>query len=200
MELMNLVLVEMSAVDSQSPYPTALLISAKHEEDTATLARAFARAALQHMSSDQTNNQRNKGLSLYLHGTLGAGKTTFVRYFLRELGVTGRIKSPTYGLAESYEITPQLSLWHFDFYRLEKPNEWQEAGFAELWSQPCIRLVEWPEKAADTLPAADVRLEIEMDVNDASTRSFKANAMSAAGAAWLADIHKLLGQRKIPTP
>ena len=99
------------------------------------------------------------GLNIYLSGELGAGKTTFVRGLLRELGFEGRVKSPTYALVELYVIS-RLNLYHFDFYRFRDPEEWHEAGFRDLFSPSNICLVEWPEKARDLLPIADLNLTL----------------------------------------
>jgi tRNA threonylcarbamoyladenosine biosynthesis protein TsaE len=100
------------------------------------------------------------GLTVYLSGDLGAGKTTFVRGLLRELGFEGRVKSPTYALVELYVIS-KLNLYHFDFYRFRDPEEWHEAGFRDLFSPTNICLVEWPEKARDLLPIPDLNLTLE---------------------------------------
>jgi tRNA threonylcarbamoyladenosine biosynthesis protein TsaE len=95
-----------------------------------------------------------------LVGTLGAGKTTFTRHLLQALGVQGRIKSPTYGILEAYEVA-QRQFWHFDFYRFNDPQEWEDAGFRDIFAGPGLKLVEWPEKAAGLLPQADVRIHLE---------------------------------------
>jgi tRNA threonylcarbamoyladenosine biosynthesis protein TsaE len=97
------------------------------------------------------------GLIIFLSGNLGAGKTTFVRGILRGLGYTEKVKSPTYNLIEVYKIF-KLYLYHFDFYRFTDPFEWEEAGFREYFNAESICLVEWPEKAAGLLPAADLGL------------------------------------------
>ena len=109
--------------------------------------------------------------TLTLQGDLGAGKTTFVRHLLRALGVQGRIKSPTYAVVEPHTaidgpLLPAgapLSIWHFDFYRLSDPREWEDAGFRELFASPGLKLVEWPERAAGLMPAVDAELLIEPD-------------------------------------
>ncbi|XHS80576.1 tRNA (adenosine(37)-N6)-threonylcarbamoyltransferase complex ATPase subunit type 1 TsaE [Burkholderiaceae bacterium UC74_6] len=95
--------------------------------------------------------------SIELHGTLGAGKTTLVRHLLRALGVTGRIKSPSYAVLESYELD-QGPASHFDFYRFENPREWEDAGFRDVFTAPGLKLSEWPEKAAGMLPVADIQV------------------------------------------
>ncbi|HET7867594.1 MAG TPA: tRNA (adenosine(37)-N6)-threonylcarbamoyltransferase complex ATPase subunit type 1 TsaE [Burkholderiaceae bacterium] len=95
-----------------------------------------------------------------LEGPLGAGKTTFVRHLLRALGVTGRIKSPSYTIVEPYEPAG-LPAWHFDFYRFGDPRELEEAGLRELFAAPGLKLVEWPQRARDWLPVPDLRLVIE---------------------------------------
>lgn len=95
-----------------------------------------------------------------LHGPLGAGKTTFARHLLHALGVAGRVKSPTYAVMEPYE-TPLGAIRHFDFYRFDDPQEWEDAGFRELFAAPGLKLAEWPEKARELLPVADLRVHIE---------------------------------------
>jgi tRNA threonylcarbamoyladenosine biosynthesis protein TsaE len=106
-----------------------------------------------------------------LQGDLGAGKTTFVRHLLQSLGVPGRIKSPTYAVVEPYTVralapdsghNPDLSIWHFDFYRFNDPREWEEAGFRDIFASPGLKLVEWAEKAGDHLPLPDLVIGIEM--------------------------------------
>lgn len=94
-----------------------------------------------------------------LHGTLGAGKTTFVRHLLQALGVQGRIKSPTYAVMESYE-PPGLPVWHFDFYRFKDPQEFEDAGFRDVFASRGLKLAEWPEQAAGLLPVPDLRMEL----------------------------------------
>ena len=118
-----------------------------------------------------------------LQGPLGAGKTTFVRHLLRALGVTGRIKSPTYAVVEPYAL-PGLTISHFDFYRFDDPREWEDAGFREHFAAPGLKLAEWPEKAAGALPPADLRLTIEPLEDDA--RRVQAEAFSERGRALVA--------------
>lgn len=97
------------------------------------------------------------GLVIYLFGNLGAGKTTFARGILHGLGYQHIVKSPTYNLVEIYKIS-RLYLYHFDFYRFNDYFEWEEAGFREYFNSDSICLVEWPEKAGDLLPVADLQL------------------------------------------
>lgn len=99
------------------------------------------------------------GMTVYLSGDLGAGKTTLVRGLLRSLGYCGRVKSPTYTLVELYEIS-SINLYHFDLYRFADPSEWAEAGFREYFNAGSICLVEWPEKAAGLLPEPDLALRL----------------------------------------
>ena len=100
------------------------------------------------------------GLSLYLHGDLGSGKTTLARGLLRGLGYQGRVKSPTYTLVELYTVS-RLNLYHFDFYRFRDAKEWRDAGFNEYFNDASVCLVEWPEKAGGLLPRADLDITLE---------------------------------------
>ena len=120
-----------------------------------------------------------------LQGELGAGKTTFVRHLLRALGVQGRIKSPTYAVVEAYELTlPQtLSIWHFDFYRFSDPQEWEDAGFRDIFDSPGLKLAEWADKAAGHVPVADLVLQLQ--VQDDECRQVTLIAQSACGDSLL---------------
>jgi tRNA threonylcarbamoyladenosine biosynthesis protein TsaE len=117
-----------------------------------------------------------------LHGDLGAGKTTLARHLLQALGVSGRIKSPTYAIVESYEL-PELAIWHCDFYRFNDPQEWEDAGFRDLFASPGLKLVEWPQKAEGLLPVADLDIAIRTDSE--SARQVTLHSHTARGAALL---------------
>ncbi len=122
-----------------------------------------------------------------LHGPLGAGKTTFARHLLQALGVTGRVKSPTYAVMEPYAVRHEaspLAIWHFDFYRFESPQEFEDAGFRELFASHGLKLAEWPEQAAGLLPVADLQVHIEPLEGDA--RRVRFEATTARGAELIA--------------
>jgi tRNA threonylcarbamoyladenosine biosynthesis protein TsaE len=101
------------------------------------------------------------GLTVWLEGDLGAGKTTLARGLLRALGDNGPVKSPTYALVEIHVISG-LDLYHFDFYRLNQPEEYLDAGLDEYFASKGICLVEWPERAAPYLPAPDLRIRLDI--------------------------------------
>lgn len=110
-----------------------------------------------------------------LHGDLGAGKTTFVRFALQALGVAGRIKSPTYAIVEPYEAAG-LAIWHFDFYRFDDPQEWEDAGFRDIFASPGLKLIEWPDKAGALLPPADLSLHLELQASEARLLALSASS------------------------
>ena len=113
-----------------------------------------------------------------LHGSLGAGKTTFARHLLRALGVQGRIKSPSFAIMESYEL-PGLPISHLDFYRFDEAHEWHDAGLRDVFALPGLKLVEWPDKAQGLLPTADLRLAIR--ISGEHTREVTAQALTPLG-------------------
>ena len=114
-----------------------------------------------------------------LHGDLGAGKTTLVRHLLRALGVDGRIKSPSYAVVESYAL-PGFAAWHLDFYRLDDPQEFEDAGLRDIFASPGLKLAEWPQKALPHLPAAD--WDVSLLYTGEASRTVQVRIGSAVGA------------------
>lgn len=96
---------------------------------------------------------------IYFDGLLGAGKTTFIRGLLRGLNFTGRVKSPTYTLMETYDVN-LFSIYHFDLYRLHNPIEVEQLGIRDLLESQSILLIEWPEKGKDFIPLPDIICKI----------------------------------------
>lgn len=122
---------------------------------------------------------------LYLHGDLGAGKSTLARAMLRALGVTGAIRSPTYTLVERYPLATGGEAWHLDLYRIGDGAELEYLGLdsddAVLW------LIEWPERGGGHLPAADIRVDLEVAGH---ARQVNLTALTEAGSAW---VERLVG-------
>jgi len=116
-------------------------------------------------------------LVVFLRGDLGAGKTTFARAFIHALGYPGYVKSPSYGLLESYHAGG-IAVLHLDLYRIEDPEELDYLAIRDLYDAATVLLVEWPEKGLDHLPLAD--LELEFDEMDES-HTISCFAKSAAG-------------------
>jgi len=116
-----------------------------------------------------------------LDGPLGAGKTTFVRHLLRALGVTGRIKSPTFAVLELHDAG-RFGISHFDFYRFDEERgarEFDDAGFREVFATPGLKLAEWPRRAGDVLPRPD--LQVELRLIDSDQRAVQLTALTARG-------------------
>jgi tRNA threonylcarbamoyladenosine biosynthesis protein TsaE len=89
--------------------------------------------------------------NIYLEGQLGAGKTTFVKGFIRGMGYEGLVKSPTYTLIETYDVNVGMIL-HADLYRIKNTNELDAMGFRDYFNPQTITLIEWASHAQDWLP------------------------------------------------
>jgi tRNA threonylcarbamoyladenosine biosynthesis protein TsaE len=124
------------------------------------------------------------GAVLYLHGELGAGKTTCVRSLLRALGVTGLVRSPTYTLVETYGLDG-VTCVHVDLYRVQSLTEVDELGLRDVIGPGCLLLVEWPEKGRAALPAADVDLTLQYA---GEARHASVTAGTSLGRVWLSNL------------
>lgn len=105
---------------------------------------------------------------VFFSGDLGAGKTTLIRQLLRRLGVTERVKSPTYSLMESYQTTLGEA-FHLDLYRLASAQDLDFITGRSFWGEPGLKLVEWPERGAACLPVPDYWVKLSLGATASPT-------------------------------
>jgi tRNA threonylcarbamoyladenosine biosynthesis protein TsaE len=161
-----------SRPDTLNAAEAVLICRLCDESATARLAQALAPALA-------------PGLRIHLSGELGSGKTSFTRALLRALGYHGRARSPTFTLLEPYTLS-NFDLYHFDFYRLSSDDAWLDAGFDEYLDGRGVVVIEWPEMAGDTLPPADLHLQLGSDpAGGTDARRIEASARGARGRACL---------------
>lgn len=121
-----------------------------------------------------------------LSGDLGAGKSTFARKFLQNLGVDEDIPSPTFTLVQYYE-TPKSAAAHADLYRIQRPEDADEIGILEDTAGR-VTLIEWPEKLGDRLKKAGFWVRFDF-LDDMGKRKVTITA-NAANAPRLQEIEK----------
>jgi tRNA threonylcarbamoyladenosine biosynthesis protein TsaE len=171
----------------QLPEPEAERYQTQAGDEAATQSLAIALAmALRHQPDVATQPRL-----VQMRGELGAGKSTFTRAFLRELGVAGRIKSPTYALFENYpvelNVNSTINFYHFDLYRFREAEEWEQAGFSDAFVPGSVAMIEWPERAARYLPVPDLDLVL-MHTQPETSREILLQAQTDFGRRWLATL------------
>jgi tRNA threonylcarbamoyladenosine biosynthesis protein TsaE len=153
---------------------------------------------------------------VFLHGDLGAGKSTLARAWLRALGVQGAIRSPTYTLVERYPLTkPELrphdaqsegaqsegaqslrEAVHLDLYRIGSGSELEFLGLDDI--PAALWLVEWPERGQGGLLVADLHIRLALPEGEVDGRVCRLDAGTAAGQAWLERLAAKHGLRLLP--
>lgn len=134
------------------------------------------------------------GDCFYLHGDLGAGKTTWVRALVHALGYQGRVTSPTYAFVNGYEC-PDFMLYHMDLYRLNGADDCYEIGLETCFSKDSVCCVEWPENGAGFLDPADISLSWQVQAATLARR-MTWHAESARGEQLLLALQAAIGAKE----
>ena len=117
------------------------------------------------------------------YGSMGAGKTTFIKAVCEELGVEDVITSPTFAIVNEYTIThhptpitqhpsPITQVFHFDFYRIKKLEEVYDMGYEDYFYSGALCFIEWPELIEEVLPEYAVKVSIKENSDGTRTVSF----------------------------
>ena len=123
-------------------------------------------------------------LVIWLEGDLGTGKTAFARALIHALGYKGRVKSPTYGLLEQYQLA-SMQVLHMDLYRISDPGELEFLGLTDLLDEQTILLIEWPDKGGRWLPEPDFIFKFSY-------------AVKGRGLQWTACTQQAMTSRPVP--
>ncbi len=126
-------------------------------EKTQEIGLEFAKKILEKLSD------KSRVIVLCLRGELGGGKTTFLQGFAKGLEVKEKILSPTFAILKKFNAN-SVVFFHFDYYRISKPEEILELGFKEIihppaGSQKSIVAIEWPEKIKKYLPKNSLNID-----------------------------------------
>ena len=158
-------------------------------DEQATIALGAALGAAVLTMRGETAAVPSRAACIYLEGELGAGKTTLSRGLMHSLGHVGAVKSPTYTLVEPYQLEVG-DVTHFDLYRLADPAELEFLGMQDYFEQSLLCLVEWPDRGAGFLPAADLRLQlVYQEVGEIFARQGMLRSHSERGKQILANLH-----------
>lgn len=137
-----------------------MVIEIQDLTDIASAARAFTRA----MGNDKV---------FAFYGSMGAGKTTFIKAICKELGVTETVASPTFAIVNEYRDAVGESIYHFDFYRINKLEEVFDFGYEDYFYSGKLCFIEWPELVEAILPENSVKVSIQ--VEEGGRRTVKMN-------------------------
>mgnify|MGYP006158750471 FL=1 len=102
----------------------------------------------------------NDNTIVCFYGEMGVGKTTFIKEICKKLGVEDVVSSPTFSIINEYLTDNDESVYHFDFYRIEKEEEAFDIGYEEYFYQGNLCLIEWPEKISSIIPKNIIKVQI----------------------------------------
>jgi len=114
-----------------------------------------------------SKNSQSKIFAFYGH--MGAGKTTFIKEICKTLGTQETVTSPTFAIINEYKSILHGNIYHFDFYRIEKPEEAMDMGYEEYFYNNNYCFIEWPEKIENLLPLETIKVKIEETINKTRT-------------------------------
>lgn len=103
------------------------------------------------------------------YGSMGAGKTTFIKALCEQLGVNDVITSPTFAIVNEYTAGNGEPVYHFDFYRIKKIDEVYDMGYEDYFYSGNLCLIEWPELIEDLLPEDALRVTIAQNSDNSRT-------------------------------
>ena len=111
------------------------------------------------------------------YGSMGAGKTTFIKAICEELGVDDVVTSPTFAIVNEYTphsslLAPRSSIYHFDFYRIKKLEEVYDMGYEDYFYGDGLCFIEWPEMMEELLPDGATKVQITENPDGTRTVSF----------------------------
>ena len=108
------------------------------------------------------------------YAPMGAGKTTFTTAVCRRLGVSeDAVSSPTFAIVNEYRTGSGEAMYHFDFYRIEHPEEALDIGLYDYLDSGCLCLMEWPENIEDLLPEETLKVRIRVNPDESRTLSWE---------------------------
>ena len=105
------------------------------------------------------------------YGSMGAGKTTFIKAICEELGVSDVVTSPTFAIVNEYRTSSGGTIYHFDFYRIKKLEEVYDMGYEDYFYSDALCFIEWPEMMEELLPDNAVRVNIKENADGTRTVS-----------------------------
>ena len=131
--------------------------------DTSASLRQAAKTFVEHMGNSTI---------FAFYGSMGAGKTTFIKALCEQMGVEDVVASPTFAIVNEYTSGNGKPIYHFDFYRIEKLEEVYDMGYEDYFYSGNICLLEWPELIEDILPNESVRVTITEQADGSRTIEF----------------------------
>jgi tRNA threonylcarbamoyladenosine biosynthesis protein TsaE len=124
--------------------------------------------SLQQAAKTFVENMKDRKIFAF-YGKMGAGKTTFIKAICEQLGVRDVVTSPTFAIVNEYTDGRDNSLYHFDFYRIEKLEEVYDMGYEDYFYSGNVCFLEWPELIEEILPNDTVRVTISEQADGTRT-------------------------------